>query len=133
MMEKVWAQSDHLGRRKRPKYAKILVISYHWWKQQIFNGFGLFLGSHWSDWAQTFFIESGILIHKFRVATRGTLKNFEISIFFSFTSLEGTLGKIFLTRKLHSRYSIVIEHLIKHLQKIFSIKRGKWHTLKLGY
>ena len=39
--------------------------------------FGLFLGSHWSDWAQTFFIESGISRHKFRVPTRGTLKHLD--------------------------------------------------------
>ena len=91
--------------------------------------FWLFLGSHWSDWAQSFSIESGISRHKFRVPTRGTLEHFEISIFLTLTPLEGTLGKIFLTQKLHFSYSIVIEHLIKHLQKIISTKRGEWHTL----
>ena len=91
--------------------------------------FGLFLGWHWSDWAQTFFTESGISRHKFRVPTRGTLEHIKMSIFFTLTPLEGTLGKIFLTRKLHFRYSIVIEHQIKHLAKLFSTKRGEWHTL----
>ena len=41
-------------------------------------------------------------------------------IFFTLTPLEGTLGKIFLTRKLYFRYSIVIEHQIKHLAEIGS-------------
>ena len=82
--------------------------------------FGLFLGWHWSDWAQTFFTESGISRHKFRVPTRGTLEHIKMSIFLTLTPLEGTLGKIFLTRKSHFRYSIVIEHQIKHLAKLFS-------------
>ena len=117
-MKKVWAQSDHPVQRKRPKCAKILVISTHLLKRQICNfgkwleisnivkHFGHFLCTGWSDWAQTFSIKSGISRHKFRVPTRHTLEHFEISIFLTLTPLEGTLGKIFLIRKLHFRYSI---------------------------
>ena len=92
-------------------------------------GFGLFLGSHWSDWAQTFFIKLGFSRHKIRVPTRGTLKHLNFRLLPTLTPLEGTLGKIFLALKLHFSYSIVIEHQIKHLAKIFSTKRGEWHTL----
>ena len=126
LMEKVWAQLDHPVLRKRPKCAKILKIvktaNFQW-----------FWGFHWSDWAQTFFLESGILRHKFKVPTRGTLEHLKMSIFFTLTPPEGTLGKIFLTRKLYFWYSIVIEHEIKHLTKTFSTKREEWHTLIWDY
>ena len=84
--------------------------------------FGLFLGSHWSDWAQTFFIESGISRHKFRVPTRGTLKHSNFRLLPTLTPLEGTFGKIFLALKLHFSYSIVIEHQIKLCLVVFGLK-----------
>ena len=128
-MEKVWAQSDQYDPRKIPKTFENLLFWQVITNYQYFGTFGCFLRTGWSNGAQTFSIDSGISIQKFRVPTRSTLKHFEISIFLTLTPLEGTLGKIFLTRKLHFRYSNVIEHLLKHLQKMFSTKRGEWHTL----
>ena len=57
--------------------------------------FWFFFWSHWSNWAQNFFIELGILRHKFIVPTRDTLEHLKMSIFFTLTPPEGTLGKIF--------------------------------------
>ena len=60
--------------------------------------------------------------------TRGTLKLLNFLLLPTLAPLEGTLGKIFLTRKLHFSYSIVIEHQIKHFSKtIFNKKGGMTH------
>ena len=56
----------------------------------------------------------------------GALKNVNI---FDFDPRWGDLRKNILTWKLYFWCSIVIEHQIKHLAKLFSTKRGEWHTL----
>ena len=109
-MKKVWAQSDQCDPRKSPNTIENLLF----WQFSIFW--------HILDVFST---------------QDDPIELFEMSIFFLFwptlTLLEGTLGKIFLTRKLYFWYSIVIEHEIKHLTKTFSTKREEWHTLIWDY
>ena len=124
-IEKVWAQSDHPVWKKRPKCAKILEIV----KTANFLCFFFFFLSHWSNWAQNFFYWIRNLetqVYSTNKGHFGALKNVNI---FDFDPRWGDLRKNILTWKLYFWCSIVIEHQIKHLAKLFSTKRGEWHTL----
>ena len=65
------SQSDQHGRRKRPKTAKKLQELENCYFSSVFWGF---LSPGWSEWVLVFCSVSGILRHKFRVPTKGTLK-----------------------------------------------------------
>ena len=123
-MKKVWAQSDQCEPRKSPKTIENLLF----WQFPIF----------WHILDVFSAQDDPIELKPFPLnqASRDTSLEYQQGVLWStlkfqyfwlwapLTPLEGTLGKTFLTRKLHFRYSIVIEHQIKHLAKIFFNKKG---------
>ena len=118
LMEKVWAQSFHPVQRKRPKCAKILEIvktaNFLW-----FFGFFLItliqLSSKLFYWIRNLETQ----VYSTNKGHFGALKNVNI---FYFDPPWGDLRKNILTWKLYFWCSIVIEHQIKHLAKLFSTK-----------
>ena len=113
-----------MSREKAQKPLKICCFE----NFQYFGTFWMFSLHRMIQWSSNLFhiirhLETQV------VPTRDTLKPLEISIFLTFTPLNGTLGKILLARKLHFISFIFLENLIKHCPKIFSTKRGERHTL----
>ena len=94
-----------LNRILHPKYWSSLIVTQNNINSKVIVRY---LGSHWSDLAQTFFIESRILIHQQWVLWR--IKKFHF--FFNLTLLEGALESIFWTQKLYFTYFIVMEALL---------------------
>ena len=95
----------------------------------ISSRFGRFLWIAWSDWADSFCIESGILRHKFRLPTWGIFETKNFRLFWHYTPFEGTWKNIFRWKKYFPHSPYIIGNLIRYLRNWNSTKRGEWDTL----